>query len=132
MSLTDPIADYLTIIRNGYKAKFDYVDIPASKIKRQITKILVEQGYVKKYILIDDDLQGILRLWLKYDQLGEPIVNVLKRVSTPGRREYAGTADLPRVKDNLGIAIITTPKGVMTAREAVRLNVGGEVLCYVW
>lgn len=132
MSVTDPIADYLTIIRNGYKAKFDYVDIPASKIKRQITKILVEQGYVKKYIIVDDGLQGILRVWLKYDELGEPIVNVLKRVSTPGRREYASAGDLPRVKDNLGIAIMTTPKGVMTAREAVRLNVGGEVLCYVW
>ncbi len=132
MSVTDPIADYLSIIRNGYKAKFDFVDVPASKIKRQITKILIEQGYVKKYILIDDNLQGILRIWLKYDEAGEPIVNILKRVSTPGRRTYAGATKMPRVKDNLGIAIMTTPKGVMTAREAGRLNVGGEVLCYVW
>jgi small subunit ribosomal protein S8 len=132
MSVTDPIADYLTIIRNGYKAKFDYVDVPASKIKREITKIMVEQGYIKKYILIDDGVQGLLRIWLKYDDNGEPIVNVIKRISRPGRREYANTGQLPRVKDNLGIAIMTTPQGVMTAREAARLKVGGEVLCYIW
>jgi len=132
MSVTDPIADYLTIIRNGYKAKFDYVDIPASKIKRQITKILIEQGYVKKYIVIEDGSQGLIRIWLKYDEIGEPILNVIKRVSKPGRRAYAGSTAMPRIKDNLGIAIMTTPKGVMTAREAARLNVGGEVLCYVW
>ena len=132
MSVTDPIADYLTIIRNGYKAKFDYVDIPASKIKRQISKILIEQGYVKKYIVIDDGSQGIIRIWLKYDEIGAPILNVIKRVSKPGRRAYAGSTAMPRIKDNLGIAIMTTPKGVMTAREAARLNVGGEVLCYVW
>lgn len=132
MSVTDPIADYLTIIRNGYKAKFDYVDIPASKIKRQISKILIEQGFIKKYIVIDDGLQGIIRLWLKYDEIGAPILNVIKRVSKPGRRAYAGSTAMPRIKDNLGIAIMTTPKGVMTAREAARLNVGGEVLCYVW
>jgi small subunit ribosomal protein S8 len=132
MSVTDPIADYLTIIRNGYKAKFDYVDVPASKIKRQITKILVEQGYLKKYIFIEDEFQGILRIWLKFDEAGEPVVSVFKRISRPGRREYASAKAQPRVKDNLGIAIMTTPKGVMTAREASRLNVGGEVLCYVW
>ena len=132
MSVTDPIADYLTIIRNGYKAKFDYVDIPASKIKRQISKILIEQGFIKKYIVIDNGLQGIIRLWLKYDEIGAPILNVIKRVSKPGRRAYAGSTAMPRIKDNLGIAIMTTPKGVMTAREAARLNVGGEVLCYVW
>ena len=132
MSVTDPIADFLTIIRNGYKAKFDYVDAPASKIKRQISKILLQQGYVKKYIFIEDEYQGILRIWLKYDELGEPVVSVFKRISRPGRREYTGAKAKPRVKDNLGIAIMTTPKGVMTAREASRLNVGGEVLCYVW
>jgi len=132
MSVTDPIADYLTIIRNGYKAKFDYVDVPASNIKRQITKILVEQGYINKYIFIEDGIQGLLRIWLKYDDSGEPIVNVIKRVSRPGRRAYTNSSRLPRVKDNLGIAIMTTPQGVMTAREAARLHVGGEVLCYVW
>ena len=132
MSITDPIADYLTIIRNGYKAKFDYVDIPSSNIKRQITKILIEQGFVKKYIVIDDGGQGIIRIWLKYDDSGDPILNVIKRVSRPGRREYTNSGNLPRVKDNLGVAIMTTPKGVMTAREAARKNVGGEVLCYVW
>ena len=132
MSVTDPIADFLTIIRNGYKAKFDYVDAPASKIKRQVSKILLEQGYVKKYIFIEDEYQGILRIWLKYDEIGDPVMSVVKRISSPGRREYTGAKEKPRVKDNLGIAIMTTPKGVMTAREASRLNVGGEVLCYVW
>ena len=132
MSVTDPIADFLTIVRNGYTAKFDYVDVPASKIKRQISKILAEQGFISKYIVIDDGGQGIVRIWLKYDEDGKPIVNVIKRISTPGRRSYKSAADLPRVKENLGIAIMTTPKGVMTAREAARLNVGGEVLCYVW
>jgi len=132
MSVTDPIADFLTIVRNGYGAKFDYVDVPASKIKRQISRILAEQGFISKYIVIDDGGQGIVRIWLKYDEDGKPIVNVIKRVSTPGRRSYKSAADLPRVKENLGIAIMTTPKGVMTAREAARLNVGGEVLCYVW
>jgi small subunit ribosomal protein S8 len=132
MSVTDPIADYLTIIRNGYNAKFDFVDVPSSKIKRQISRILVEQGFVSKYIVIDDGGQGIVRIWLKYDEDGKPIMNVIKRISTPGRRAYTDVANLPRVKDNLGIAIVTTPQGLMTAREAARLNVGGEVLCYVW
>jgi len=132
MALSDPIADYLTIIRNGLHAKFKYVDVPASNIKRQITRILLSQGYIKRYIVIDDDKQGIIRIWLKYDNSGKPVINTIKRVSTPGRREYVNSRNLPRVKNNLGIAIITTPNGVMTSREALRHNVGGEVLCYVW
>jgi len=132
MSVTDPIADYLTIIRNGCKAKFDYVDAPASNIKRQISMLLLEQGYIKKYILIDDGKQGIIRVWLKYDESGKPIINTIKRISTPGRRKYESVDRLPRVKDNLGIAVMTTPKGVMTARQAIRDKVGGEVLFYVW
>lgn len=132
MSVSDPIADYLTIIRNGCGAGFNYVDIPASKIKRQITRVLYNQGFIKRFIFIEDDKQGLLRVWLKYDAEGNPIINKIKRQSTPGRREYVGTKNLPRVRNNLGVAIVTTPKGVMTAQEAARNNVGGEVLCLVW
>jgi small subunit ribosomal protein S8 len=132
MSVSDPIADYLTIIRNGSKAGFNYVDVPASKIKRQITRVLYTQGFIKRFIYIDDQLQGLLRIWLKYDAEGNPVINKLMRVSTPGRRKYVGANDLPRVRNNLGIAIMTTPKGVMTSLEAARNNIGGEVLCFVW
>ena len=132
MSITDPIADYLTIVRNGCKARFNYVDIKASNIKKEITKILFKQGFIKRFIFIDDGNQGLIRIWLKYDKTGEPVINKIQKVSTPGRRTYVGIKNLPRVRNNLGVAIMTTPKGVMTAREASRNNVGGEVLCYVW
>jgi small subunit ribosomal protein S8 len=132
MSVSDPIADYLTIVRNGSRAGFKYVDVPASKIKRQITRVLYKQGFVKRFIFIEDNKQGLLRIWLKYDSEGKPIINTIKKVSTPGRREYVDVAGLPRVRNNLGVAILTTPKGVMTSQEAARTNVGGEVLCYVW
>lgn len=132
MSVSDPIADYLTIIRNGLKAKFKYVDIPASNIKRQISRLLLEQGYIKKYIVIEDGKQNIIRIWLKYDNDGNPAINTIKRISTPGLRKYTGADKLPRVKNNLGIAVLTTSMGIMTAREAQRNNVGGEVLCYIW
>jgi len=132
MSVSDPIADYLTIIRNGCKANFDYVDVPASKMKNHITQVLTDQGYIKKYILIEDGKQGIIRIWLKYNDEGEPAIKKIVRVSRPGRKEYTGAKSLPRVRDNLGVAILTTPQGVMTAREASRRNVGGEILCYIW
>ena len=132
MSMTDPIADYLTRVRNAQQAKHKFVDIPASNAKRKISKILLEQGYVKKYIIIDDGKQGLIRIWLKYDQATNPIITKLIRVSTPGRRQYVGVEKLPRVMNNIGIAIMTTPKGVITANEAKRQNVGGEVLCYIW
>ena len=132
MSVSDPIADYLTIVRNGSKAGFNYVDIPASKIKRQITRVLYTQGFIKRFIFIDDNLQGLIRIWLKYDSDGNPVINKIKRVSSPGRREYVDVKNLPRVRNNLGIAIMTTPQGVMTSQEAARNNVGGEVLCIVW
>jgi small subunit ribosomal protein S8 len=132
MSVSDPIADFITVIRNGCKANFDYVDVPASKMKNHIAKVLSDQGYVKKFIFIEDGKQGILRIWLKYNEDGEPAIKRIRRVSRPGRKEYTGVKNLPRVRDNLGIAILTTPQGVMTAREAARRNVGGEVLCYVW
>jgi small subunit ribosomal protein S8 len=132
MSMSDPIADFLTIIRNGCKGNFKYVDTPASKIKRQIAKILHNQGFIKRFILIDDGRQGLLRVWLKYDTDGKPIINTIRRGSKPGRRLYVNMSRLPRVMNNLGVAILTTPKGVMTAREALRNKVGGEILCYIW
>lgn len=132
MSMTDPIADYLTRIRNALHAKHAFVDIPSSNIKRKISRILLEQGYIKKYIIIDDGKQGFLRIWLKYDQEKNSIINKMIRVSKPGLRKYVDVEHLPRVMNNLGIAILTTPKGIITAREAKRQNVGGEVLCYIW
>jgi small subunit ribosomal protein S8 len=132
MSITDPIADYLTRVRNALHAKHPYVDIPASNVKRKISRILVEQGYIKKYIVIDDGKQGLLRIWLKYDQDKKPVINKLVRISRPGLRHYTDVEKLPRVKNNLGIAILTTSKGIITAQEAKRQNVGGEVLCYIW
>jgi small subunit ribosomal protein S8 len=132
MSVTDPISDYLTIIRNGLKAKFKYVDVKASNLKRQITKILYQQGFIKRYILIEDGKQGLIRIWLKYDDTGTAVINVIKRASKPGRRRYVSVSNLPRVKNNLGVAILTTPKGVMTDRQASRNHVGGEVICYIW
>jgi small subunit ribosomal protein S8 len=132
MSMSDPIADYLTRVRNGLQANKKYVDVPASNIKRKMSRILLDQGFIKKYIIIDDGKQGLIRIWLKYDELGNPVIHSIKRISTPGRREYVSVDELPRVKNNLGISIMTTPKGVITAREATRQNVGGEVLCEVW
>jgi len=132
MSISDPIADYLTIVRNGLKARFKYVNVPASNIKRQVTRLLLEQGFIKKYIVIEDGKQNLIRIWLKYDSEGNPAINTIKRASTPGLRRYAGINKLPRVKNNLGVAVLTTSKGIMTAREALRNKVGGEILCYVW
>ena len=132
MSMTDPIADYLTRIRNALHARYKYVDIPASNMKRKMTRILLEQGFIKKYIIIDDGKQGLIRIWLKYDNENNPVIHKIVRVSKPGRRKYVDVDNLPRVKNNLGIAIMTTPRGVITAMEARRQNVGGEVLCYVW
>ena len=132
MSMTDPIADFLTRIRNALHARLKYVDIPASNIKRKMTRILLEQGFIKKYIIIDDGKQGLIRIWLKYDEENNPVIAHLERVSKPGRRFYVDVDKLPRVMNNLGIAIVTTSKGVLTAREARRQKVGGEVLCYIW
>lgn len=132
MSMSDPIADYLTRVRNGLHAKKNHVDIPASNIKRKISRILLEQGFIKKYIIIDDGGQGIIRIWLKYDELGSPVIHSIKRVSKPGKRLYVSVEELPRVKNNFGISILTTPKGIITASEARRQHVGGEILCEVW
>ncbi|MEM1127857.1 MAG: 30S ribosomal protein S8 [Bacteroidota bacterium] len=130
--ITDTVADYLTRIRNAQKARHRHVDIPASKLKRAMTQILLEKGYIRNYLNVDDGKQGLLRLYLKYDRNGTPAIQMLKRVSRPGLRQYTGAADLPRVMNGLGVAIISTSTGVMTDKEARRINVGGEVLAYVY
>lgn len=130
--ITDPVADYLARVRNAQQARHRHVDIPASKQKRAITQILVEKGYVRNYLNIDDGKQGLLRVYLKYDQDGEPAIRFIKRVSSPGLRNYVGADDLPRVQNGLGIAILSTSRGMMTDKEARRVHVGGEVLAYVY
>jgi small subunit ribosomal protein S8 len=132
MSMTDPIADYLTRIRNAIKAKHTKVDIPFSRLKEDITKILLEYRYIQNYIKIDDGKQGMIRIYLKYDEDEKSVISKLTRISKPGLRNYVKANEIPRVLNNLGIAIISTPKGVVTDREAREFGVGGEVLCYVW
>ncbi|MEY8779289.1 30S ribosomal protein S8 [Allomuricauda sp. XS_ASV26] len=131
--LTDPISDYLTRLRNANKAGHRVVDIPGSNLKRQITKILFDQGYILSYKFEDNKVQGNIKIALKYDKLTkEPIIKKLQRVSKPGLRKYSGSNDLPRVLNGLGIAIVSTSHGVMTSKQAQQENVGGEVLCYVY
>ena len=131
--MTDPIADYLTRIRNAIMAKHKVVEIPASNLKKEITKILFEKGYVLNYKFIDDGPQGTIKIALKYDpQTKASAIRSLKRVSRPGLRKYTGYQDMPRVINGLGIAILSTSKGVITDKEARELKVGGEVLCYVY
>lgn len=132
MSMTDPIADYLTRIRNAAKAKHPKVDIPASTFKKNITVLLKEYGYIKNYILIDDKKDGLIRIYLSYDADGNSVIAGIKRISTPGLRRYVNSKEIPRVYNNLGIAILSTPKGVISDRDARKLNVGGEVVCHVW
>jgi small subunit ribosomal protein S8 len=132
MSMTDPISDYLARINNALRARHKMVEIPASGLKKEITRVLYEQKYINNYINIDDGRQGIIRIYLKYDPFGNSVITGIKRVSKPGRRQYINVKTMPRVLNNLGIAILTTPKGVMTNREAKKQNVGGEILCYVW
>ena len=131
MTVTDPIADYLTRIRNAIRTQKNYVDIPSSRMKKALTKILMEEHYIRDYLIIDDGLQGIIRVFLKYDR-GTPVLTNVMRVSKPGLRKYVGVNDIPRVLNNLGIAILSTPLGIITNKEARRRHVGGEVLCYVW
>jgi small subunit ribosomal protein S8 len=131
MQITDPIADMLTRIRNANNARHETVDVPASKLKLSIAKILMEEGYIKSYQFIEDGNQGVIRITLKY--LGkEKVITGLRRVSKPGLRMYAGADDLPKVLRGLGIAIISTSKGVMTDKNARKEHVGGEVLAFVW
>ncbi|NNM23328.1 MAG: 30S ribosomal protein S8 [Flavobacteriaceae bacterium] len=130
---TDPIADFLTRVRNASKAGHRVVDIPASNLKREMTKILFDQGYILSYKFEEDKVQGNIKIALKYDpQTKEPVIRKIERISKPGLRKYAGADELPRVLNGLGIAIISTSHGVMTGKQAQRDNVGGEVLCYVY
>lgn len=132
MQITDPIADLLTRIRNASTAKHPSVDIPASKLKKAISDILVEEGYVKGVQVIADDKQGVIRIALKYTEAGTPVITGIRRISKPGLRIYTNCEDMPKVMKGLGIAIISTSKGVMTDKAARANNVGGEVLAYVW
>ncbi len=131
MNMTDPIADMLTRIRNGIMARHTRVSIPASNLKIAIAKILKDEGYIKDYEVLRDSLQGEIIITLRYVDK-RPVLNQIKRVSKPGLRVYTGHQDIPRVRGGLGTAILSTPRGVMTGREAYRQGVGGEVLCYVW
>ena len=131
--MTDPIADYLTRLRNAIMAKHKVVEIPASNLKKEITKILFDKGYVLNYKFVDEGPQGSIKIALKYDaETKSSAIKCLKRVSRPGLRKYTGYKDMPRVINGLGIAILSTSKGVMTDKEASELKIGGEVLCYVY
>ena len=132
MVMTDPIADFLTRIRNANQAKHEVLEVPASNIKKGIAEILKREGFVKNVEIIEDDKQGIIRVFLKYGQNGEKVITGLKRVSKPGLRVYAGKDELPRVLGGLGIAILSTNQGIITDKEARKLQVGGEVLAFVW
>ena len=132
MSMTDPIADMLTRIRNAGHARFDKVDIPASRMKISLARILKDEGFIKNYKVIKDNRQGILRVYLKYGDQQQSLIQGLRRVSKPGRRVYAGSAELPRVQGGLGVAVISTSKGVVSDRQARKMHMGGEVLCEIW
>ena len=132
MTMTDPIADMLTRIRNANTVKHETVDVPASNIKKEIARILLEEGFVKGYDVIEDGKQGIIRLQLKYGIEGERGISGLKRISKPGMRVYSSKDEIPKVLNGLGVAIMSTSKGILTDREARKENVGGEVICYVW
>ncbi|WP_340202223.1 30S ribosomal protein S8 [Ascidiimonas sp. W6] len=130
---TDPIADYLTRIRNANSAGHRVVEIPASKLKKEITKILFDQGYILSYKFEDNVVQGVIKIALKYDKFTkEPVIRKIQRISKPGLRKYSGADSLPRILNGLGIAIVSTSHGVMTSKQAQHENVGGEVLCYVY
>ncbi|MBR1762226.1 MAG: 30S ribosomal protein S8 [Eubacterium sp.] len=132
MHITDPIADMLTRIRNANSAKHETVDIPASNMKKAIAQILLDEGYIASYKVIEDEKQGVIRVTLKYGENKTQVITGLRRVSKPGLRIYSNVEDMPKVMKGLGIAIVSTSKGIMTDREARKLNVGGEVLAFVW
>jgi len=132
MSMTDPIADMLTRIRNGITSHHDRVELPASKLKVEIARILKSEGFISNYKLMEEKPQSTLRLYLKYSDDGEPVIHGIERISRPGRRVYRNKQEIPRVLGGLGLAIVSTSKGVMAGSEAVKEGVGGEVLCQVW
>ncbi len=132
MSMTDPIADMLTRIRNGIQSRHDRVDVPASKLKVEIARILKSEGFISNYKVVEDKLQPLLRIYLKYSEEGEPVIHGIERVSRPGRRVYRNRQEIPRVLGGLGLAIVSTSRGVLSGAEAAKTGVGGEVLCQVW
>ena len=132
MTMTDPIADMLTRIRNANVVKHETVDVPDSNMKKELSRILLEEGFIRGYDVIEDGKQGIIRIQLKYGQTGERVISGLKRISKPGMRVYADKHEVPRVLNGLGISIISTSKGILTDKQARKENVGGEVICYVW
>ena len=132
MTMTDPIADMLTRIRNANIVKHETVDVPASNMKKELSRILLEEGFIRGYDVIEDGKQGIIRIQLKYGQAGERVISGLKRISKPGMRVYAANQEIPKVLNGLGISIISTSKGILTDKQARKENVGGEVICYVW
>ena len=132
MHITDPIADMLTRIRNANNAKHDTVDVPASNMKKSIAQILLDEGYIKNFQVVEDGTQGVIHISLKYNAGKEKVITGLRRVSKPGLRVYAGAEELPKVLRGLGIAIVSTSKGVMTDKKAREAHVGGEVLAFVW
>ena len=130
--MTDPIADMLTRIRNAISAKHSRVDIPASKLKLEIARILKEEGYINTYRVADEDGKRVIKLYLKYQADSSPVISRIERVSKPGRRVYAGSKEIPSIIGGMGINVLTTPKGVMTGKKARKEGVGGEILCNVW
>ena len=132
MAITDPIADLLTRIRNGGKAKFSSVDVPGSRLKMEIVRILKDEGFIRNYKFLKDGKQGILRIYLKYGAGQKNVIFGMKRISTPGRRMFIGSKDIKPVYNGMGIAILSTSKGVMTDARARKENVGGELLCNIW
>lgn len=130
--MTDPIADMLTRIRNGNDARHETVDIPASNMKKQIAQILLDEGYIEGYDVIEDNKQGIIRIKFKYAENNQRIISGIKKISKPGLRVYVNNNEIPKVLGGLGVAILSTSKGVMTDKEARKERVGGEVICYVW
>jgi small subunit ribosomal protein S8 len=132
MSMTDPISDMLTRIRNATTVRHDRTDVPASKMKLEIAKILKQEGFIRTFKLLEEGPQGLIRIYLKYAEDGEPVIHGLRRVSTPGRRVYCAADDLPKVQNGLGVAVVSTNRGVLTDEQARGLRVGGEVLCEVW
>jgi small subunit ribosomal protein S8 len=132
MGMTDPVADMLTRVRNASGAKFAKVDIPSSKLKVQIARIFKDEGYIKNFKVIKDNRQGILRIYLRYDDKNRGVIQWLVRVSRPSRRVYAGSDDIPKILNGLGISVLSTSKGILTDREARKQGVGGEIMCSVW
>ena len=132
MSMTDPVADMLTRIRNGIQSRHDRVELPSSKLKVEIARILKSEGFISNYKLVEDKVQPSLRIYLKYSEDGEPVIHGIERISRPGRRVYRNKQEIPRVLGGLGLAIVSTSKGVLSGSEAVKSGVGGEVLCQVW